>query len=306
MTDGRLLVVGLAGAAACLVLLALPEGAEAARLRSTLGKRVARALNLEAARIALVQTDLDWIPVRAWIGGRLVAGLVAALVAFWLFHVWVLAGLALVASYQLTGWALELRRRRVQLDRHRALLDAVRYGAAVMSQAGNVLQMLRALAEHGPWQARRPFERITELVQQSRGGVSLGDAIDQQRRQMSDPMFDDIALALALHERRGSRLVPALEMLATDWDQTLALHREAKALRAGVEASVLILTLLPFVFLISLQLLAPTLLLPFRSPLGEVLFGTAVVWMALGYRTLQRMSAPPDEERVSFAVDAGP
>jgi Flp pilus assembly protein TadB len=296
----------LAGAAACLVLLALPDGAEAARLRSTLGKRVARALNIEAARIALVQTDLDWIPVRAWIGGRLVAGLVAALVAFGLFHVWVLAGLALVASYQLTGWALELRRRRVQLDRHRALLDAVRYGAAVMSQAGNVVQMLRALAEHGPWQARRPFERITELVQQSRGGVSLGDAIDRVRRQMSDPMFDDIALALALHERRGSRLVPALEMLATDWDQTLALHREARALRAGVEASVLILTLLPFVFLISLQLLAPALLLPFRSPLGEVLFGAAVVWMALGYRILQRMSAPPDEERVSFAVDAGP
>jgi len=52
---------------------------------------------------------------------------------------------------------------------------------------------------------------------------------------------DDIALALALHERRGSRLVPALETLATDWDQTLGLQREAKGLRAGVEASVLIL-----------------------------------------------------------------
>jgi Flp pilus assembly protein TadB len=143
-----------------------------------------------------------------------------------------------------------------------------------------------------------------DTVQQSRGAVSLADAIEQVRRQRSDPMFDDIALALALHERRGSRLVPALETLATDWDQTLALQREAKALRAGVEASVLILTVLPFVFLILLQSLAPALLLPLHSPLGEGLFGTAIAWMILGYRILQQMSAPPLEERVSFAREA--
>jgi Flp pilus assembly protein TadB len=225
------------------------------------------------------------------------------LVTYWLFQLWVLAVLALFAFYQLSGWVLELQRRRVVLARHLALLDAIRYGAAVMSRAGNVLQMLSALAEHGPWQARRPFNRILGSVRESRGTLSLADAIEQERRQLSDPMFDDIALALILHERRGSRLVPALETLATDWGETLALQREAKALRAGVEASVLILTLLPFLFLLSLQSLAPALLTPFRSPLGEVLFGIAIAWMVLGYRVLQQMSAPPVEERVSLALD---
>jgi len=299
-----LLLLGLLGAAACLLLLVLPQRADLTQLGSRLQGQLARALGTESARIALLQTDLDWIPVPVWIGARLGAALVAAAAAFWLFRLWVLACLALFASYQLVGWGLELQRRRTQLARHRALLDAVRYGAAVMSRAGNVLQMLGALADHGPWQARRPFGRIIDLVQQTRGAVSLAEAIEEVRRQLSDPMFDDIALAMALHERRGSRLVPALETLAGDWDQTLALQRDAKALRAGVEASVLILTVLPLVFLLLLQSLAPALLLPFHSPLGEVLFGTAIAWMIVGYRVLQRMSAPPLEERVSFAREA--
>jgi len=288
-----------------LLLLVLPERVGLTQAGSKLQRQAARVLGAESARIALLQTDIDWIPVPIWIGARLGAALIAALAAFWLFHLWVLAGLALFASYQLVGWGLELQRRRTQLARHRALLDAVRYGAAVMSRAGNVLQMLSALADHGPWQARRPFGRIIDMVQQSRAGaVSLADAIEEVRRQLSDPMFDDIALALALHERRGSRLVPALEALATDWDQTLALQRDAKALRAGVEASVLILTVLPLVFLMLLQSLAPALLMPFHSPFGEALFATAIAWMIVGYRVLQRMSAPPLEERVPFAPEA--
>ncbi len=301
-----LLTVGLLGAALCWLLLIIPEGTRLAQLQSPIRRWLWRRLGVQAARIALVQTDLDWLPLRVWIGGRAGVALLATLAIYWLFHLWVLAGLALFASYQLPGWALEHQRRRVQLARHRALLDAVRYGAAVMSRAGNVLQMLTALADHGPWQARRPFSRILEMVRESRGAVSLADAIEQVRRQLSDPMFDDIALALALHERRGSRLVPALETLATDWDQTLALQREAKALRAGVEASVVILTFLPFLFLLFLQSLAPALLAPFHSPLGEVLFALASAWMVLGYRVLQQMSAPPLEERVSFALDAEP
>ena len=52
-----------------------------------------------------------------------------------------------------------------------------------------------------------------------------------------------------------------------------------------------------------LELLAPDLLAPFRSPFGEVVFGAAVVWMALGYRLLQRMAATPQEARVTLALE---
>jgi len=98
----------------------------------------------------------------------------------------------------------------------------------------------------------------------------------------------------------GGRLVPALDALVSEWDESLRLQREAKAMRAGIEASVLLLSLLPFVFLLILQALAPSLLEPFKSVTGEILLGLAVAWMVVGYRVLQSMSASPREERLTL------
>jgi Flp pilus assembly protein TadB len=300
-----LLIVSLLGAAVTWLLLMLPASNRAER-SETIRQRIAKAIGTETARVALLQADLDWLPVRWWIGIRFGVALMIGIVTFTLFQLWLLAVLSVLASYHLIGAALEGRRRKMQLARHRALLDAVRYGAAVMSRAGNLLQMLIALAEHGPWQVRRLFRNVVERVQESRGETTLADAIRGVQQRFADPMIDDIALAFILHEQHGSRLVPALETLAADWDQTLALEREAKALRAGVEASVLILTILPFVFLVVLRFLAPAMLTPFQSPVGELLFGGAVAWMALGYRVLQQMAAPPVEERVSLTLETNP
>jgi Flp pilus assembly protein TadB len=308
MTDNvKILVfIGLAGAAVSWLVMTIPELIDGGHLWSRVRQRLIGVMGVETARIALVQADLDWLDVRWWLGGRLGLSIAAGVLTFALFHLWMLAGLSILATYYLAGLALEFRRRRVQLARQRALLDAIRYGAAVMSRSGNLLQMLTALAEHGPWQVRRLFRQIIDRVHQPGGETTLTDAIKDVQRQFGDPMIDDVALALVLHERQGSRLVPALESLASDWDQTLALQREAKALRAGVEASVLILTLLPFAFLVVLESLAPELLEPFRSPLGELLFGAAVAWMVVGYRVLHQMAAPPAEERVSLTLETEP
>src|SRR5438067_9979436 len=306
MTDNVkiLLFIGLAGAAVSWLVMTIPELRDRGHLWSKVRRRLIGVMGVETARIALVQADLDWLAVRWWLGVRLGLSIAAGVLTFALFHLWVLAGLSILACYYLAGLALEFRRRRVQLARQRALLDAIRYGAAVMSRSGNLLQMLTALAEHGPWQVRRLFRQIVDRVQGSSGNTTLTDAIQEVQRQFADPMIDDVALALVLHERQGSRLVPALEILAADWDQALALQREAKALRAGVEASVLLLTVLPFVFLFLMHVMAPAMLAPLAQPVGEVVFSAAVGWMVLGFRVLQRMAEPPRVERIEFNEEA--
>ncbi len=92
--------------------------------------------------------------------------------------------------------------------------------------------------------------------------------------------------------------MPALDAIVQEWAESVRLQRDARVMRAGVEASVLILTLLPIVFLTFHQLLAPQLLQPFWSAPGQAVLGLAVLWMVLGYRVLQRMSEPPREERL--------
>ncbi|HXM70300.1 MAG TPA: type II secretion system F family protein [Thermoanaerobaculia bacterium] len=167
-----------------------------------------------------------------------------------------------------------------------------------MSRAGSATQMLEALAESGPYEARRIFREVVAAGGYGPGGTAFAEALDRVRDRIADPLFDDLALGLSLHWRRGGKLVPALEALVADWSETLRLQAEAKAMRSGVEASVILLAFLPFVFLVTLQLLAPALLAPFRSAAGEVVFGLAVAWMALGYGVLQRMSEPPRESRL--------
>ena len=292
-----LLLLGAFGASLCWLLLTRLSADE---LRNRIVRWSRRLGWVAKQRLALRQADLIGIPVWGWIAGRVLAPLVGAFAAFLFFHIAVLGALAALAIHHVLGLMLELRRRRAEASRQSALIDAIRYGAAMMARAGNALQMVTALAATGPVEARRIFRG---LVAHTVGdnALSLSAAAAAEQELLADPLFDDFALALRLHSQYGGRLVPALDALVAEWDESLRLQREAKAMRAGIEASVLLLSLLPFAFLLILQALAPVLLEPFKSVAGEVLLGLAVAWMVVGYRVLQSMSAPPREERLSLA-----
>lgn len=292
-----LIAVSVAGGFACLAVMIggdLKRALDWARVRS------ATILRAESVRIELAQAGLDTLPVPAWIIGR-VAGslLVGSAIGLW-FGLPILGLIAFLVSYHLAGVGLEVRRRRFESRRQEALLESVRHGVAVMSRSGNATQMIEALAAGGPSDVRAIFREIAQAGASESGHGMMADAIERIRDRLADPLFDDLALGLTLHWRQGGKLVPALEAIAQDWGETLRLQQEAKSLRAGVEASVVLLAVLPFVFLITLQLLAPALLLPFRSPGGEVVFGLAVGWMAVGYGVLQRMSQQPRETRLQL------
>ena len=177
-------------------------------------------------------------------------------------------------------------------------MEAVSYGAAIMARGGNASDMLRALAQSGPPLARSIFAELADGPKDDQAEFSLPNRVASLRDRLAEPLFDDVALALILHWRRGAKLVPALDAIVQEWAESIRLQRDARVMRAAVEASVLILTVLPLVFLTFVQVLAPQLLQPFRSAPGQALLGLAVLWMVLGYRVMQRMSEPPREERL--------
>lgn len=290
---GAAVVVGLAGAMLCALLVVEPDWSS---LRARLERRAGRLFAVERAREDLAQAGLPWLRAEVWIVLRIGSSLAAALVAYLAFGVLVLALVGCVVTYHLLGLVLERRRRSRQLERQHALLEAVRYGAAVMARGGNATDMLTALAQNGPRLARPIFAELAVRPDEDR--FALPNRVAALRDRLAEPLFDDVALALILHWRRGAKLVPALGAIVQEWQESVQLQRDARALRAGVEASVLILTLLPIVFLIALQLTAPLLLQPFRSPLGQVVLGLAVLWMVLGYLVMQRMTQAPRDERL--------
>jgi tight adherence protein B len=288
--------VALAGAAVCWVVLAAPELPPAWRwLRRVIGQ----ALRVDRLAVDLAQADLRWFTPASWIAVRWGLAAFIGLIAYLVFGLVVLGLVAVLAAYHLIGLGLEARRRQAETRRQRALLDAMRFGVSVMSRAGGALQMLQALAQSGPIEAQPIFHELLADAGSDQAHLLLG-AVERMRARLADPLFDDISIVLVLHWKQGGKLVPALEALVADWNETLRLQREAKALRAGVEASVLLLTALPFVFLLLVRFLAPALLVPLGRPLGEIVFALAVAWMVLGYRVLQRMSEAPREERIEL------
>jgi Flp pilus assembly protein TadB len=162
--------------------------------------------------------------------------------------------------------------------------------------------MLRSLAQSGPGAVQPLFRELVAEAESPE--ANLVRATERMRIQVADPLFDDLALALTLHWKRGGKLVPALTAICEDWGQSLRLAREAKALRAGIEASALLLTLLPFVFVLLIHFLAPTLLAPLATLLGQIVLAAVVAWMAIGYRVLQQIAQAPGEERMAFNQSA--
>src|SRR5919204_4994953 len=82
-----LLIVSLLGAAVTWLLLMLPASNRVER-SETIRQRIATAIGTEAARVALLQADLDWLPVRWWIAVRFGVALLSGIVTFALFHLW--------------------------------------------------------------------------------------------------------------------------------------------------------------------------------------------------------------------------
>src|SRR5438874_8288851 len=125
MTDNAKIVlfIGLAGAAVSWLVMTTPELRDHGHLWSKVRRRLIGVMGVETARIALVQADLDWLAGRWWLGVRLGLSSAAGVLTFALFHLWVLAGLSILACYYFAGLAREFRRRRVRLSLQRAVLD---------------------------------------------------------------------------------------------------------------------------------------------------------------------------------------
>ena len=279
---GLALVLSLSGAALCAAAyLAMDSRIRAGAIR---------LLALQRVQDQLIRAQLPWLPPAVWLGGRFLVGLVAGAAVFGLFGIHIL-GVAtfLVVQYFSRLW-LAHRQRQAELSLRRGLVETGRYAVAVLDQGASLTQMLTAIARTGPPLVRPIFHALVEQTESP--GASLTDQVETMRIRLAEPVFDDFARAFVLHRNRGARLAPALRAITEEWHQELQLEREAKALRAQVETSVLLLAMLPWVWLSVLQLLSPNLLQPLRSLVGQGLLAAVLLWMLLGHKVLTGLAEP--------------
>ena len=169
------------------------------------------------------------------------------------------------------------RRRKVfanQLDDTLGLL------AGSMRAGHSLLRAVDAVSREAESPTSEEFARI---VNETRLGRDLNDALDQSAARMQNEDFGWIAQAIAIHREVGGDLAGVLDEVGHTIRERNAIRRQVKALSAEGKLSAYVLMALPFVVLAILFVTSRDYVARFvQSPLGYGLMASAVVLIVIG------------------------
>jgi tight adherence protein B len=232
------------------------------------------------------------------LGAGLGAGLVAQIVLGWGVVTVLAAVLGLIAPFAYYVRRHDRRRAALQdalADAIAQLRDAIRTGLSVP-------EALLGLAQNGPEPLRGEFAR---LVRESRFD-GLEAALDTMRERLADPLFDVVAVSLAINDRLGGRNVSqVLDRLAHATRAQLQVQRELRAYQARNIVSARIVAALPLLLLFAIRRINPEYVAIFDSPWGQLLLAGCVASVAFGYVGMLWITRLPVDQRILGGVVTG-
>ena len=297
-----LLVTGLAAATAALLLLALAvlpagprrvplsrldpavappssalsgagvaAGAAVGRLLVRRGKVAAGTAALERAGMSTSLSDFVLLTGLTSLGlaalGALLGGLLPAL---------------LLAAAGPLGAKVLLRVRAGR--RQAAFADQLDGSLQLMAsslRAGHSL--LRALDSVSQEAASPTAEEFTRIVNETRVGRDLSDALEEVAARMASDDFTWVAQAIGIHREVGGNLAEVLDTVGHTIRERNAIRRQVKALSAEGKLSAVVLMGLPFGIIGFIYLTNPGYLAGFtESAVGYGMLGVAAVMMVAG------------------------
>ena len=133
-------------------------------------------------------------------------------------------------------------------------------------------------------------EEFARIVNETRLGRDLNEALDQAAARMGNEDFGWVAQAIAIHREVGGDLAGVLDEVGHTIRERGQIRRQVAALSAEGKMSAYILLALPFVVLGILTVTSRDYVLRFvQSPLGYGLMAAAVVLMVIGGLWLKKI-----------------
>jgi tight adherence protein B len=229
------------------------------------------------------------------LGAGASAALVAQLVLGWGVVTALAGALGLVGPFAYYVHRHDRRRAALQdalVDAIAQIRDGIRAGLSVQ-------EALLGLAQSGPLPPRPEFAR---LVRESRFD-GFEAALDAMRARLADPLFDVVAVSLAINDRLGGRNVSqVLDRLAHATRSQLQVQRELRAYQARNVASARTVAALPLLLLVVIRRINPSYVALFDSPWGQALLAVCVASIAVGYAGMLWTTRLPVDRRVLAAA----
>jgi tight adherence protein B len=235
------------------------------------GRLAAGAAALENAGIAMTLPDFVVVVAMATIGTAALGVLLLGLVGGVLLAAAVPLGARLVVK-------VKAGRRRArfadQLD------DALQLMASSLRAGHSLLRAVDGVSQDAPAPMAEEFARI---VNETRVGRDLGEALDEVAARMASDDFLWVAQAISIHREVGGNLAEVLDAVGHTIRERNAIRRQVKALSAEGKLSAVVLMALPFGIIGFISMTNPGYLEKFtESLLGYGMLAVSAVMLLVG------------------------
>jgi tight adherence protein B len=165
--------------------------------------------------------------------------------------------------------------------------DSLQLMASSLRAGHSLLRAMDSVATEADAPTSEEFARI---VNETRVGRDLGDALDELAGRMGSADFGWIAQAIAIHREVGGNLAEVLDAVGHTIRERNAIRRQVKALSAEGKLSAIVLMALPFGIAVFIWISNPAYLARFtQSVVGWGMLAAAVVLLVGGGLWLKKM-----------------
>ena len=241
------------------------------------GRMAAGALALERAGLAMTLPDLVLLTGIA----TALLGAVGAVLGGPVLAVLGALGAPLAARV-----LVSVRTRRRQAAFADQLDDSLQLMASSLRAGHSLLRAVDSVAGEAAAPTSEEFARV---VNETRVGRDLGDALDEVAARTGSEDFRWVAQAIAIHREVGGNLAEVLDVVGNTIRERNALRRQVKALSAEGKLSAIVLMLLPFGVGGFIALTNPDYLARFtQSPAGYGMLAVVALLLLTGAAWLKK------------------
>jgi tight adherence protein B len=267
----------MAPPASALAGAGVAAGAAVEKVLVKRGRLVTGALALENAGIAMSLPDFVIVVAMAAVGAAAVGVLLGGILAGLVLALLVPLGARLAVKFK-AG-----RRRARFADQ---LDDALQLMAGSL-RAGHSL--LRAVDSVSVDAAAPMSEEFARIINETRVGRDLGEALDEVAARMGSDDFTWVAQAISIHREVGGNLAEVLDAVGHTIRERNAIRRQVKALSAEGKLSAAVLMALPFGIIGFISLTNPGYLAKFtESLMGYVMLAVSAGMLIVGALWLKK------------------
>jgi tight adherence protein B len=158
--------------------------------------------------------------------------------------------------------------------------DSLQLMASSLRAGHSLLRAVDAVSQEAAAPTSEEFARI---VNETRVGRDLNDALDEVAGRMGSDDFIWVAQAVAIHREVGGNLAEVLDSVGHTIRERNGIRRQVKALSAEGKLSAIVLMSLPFGILAFISVANPTYLAKFtQSPMGYAMLAVAAGMIVVG------------------------